>query len=221
MSWPQGSWCGQQFPHLAETAALLADEVLPEQPLRQWVLSLPMALRFLLATRPAVLSEVLGVVHRTISGHLLARAGVRRVAGHTGAVTLIQRFGSALNLNVHFHMLFVDGVYVTEGSGAPVFRAVRSPGAGELQVLVQRLAEGIGRRLEKRGLIERDAESAWLSGELLSIRPMRPAASSAGCDSVLRALSRVPWPCHNSPARATTSRHSCRSNGKAADRCLR
>ncbi|MDL2478836.1 transposase, partial [Klebsiella pneumoniae] len=30
----------------------------------------------------------------------------------TGAVTLIQRFGSALNLNVHFHMLFLDGVYV-------------------------------------------------------------------------------------------------------------
>jgi hypothetical protein len=150
---------------MAETSALLADEVLPEQPLRQWVLSLPMALRFLLATRPAVLSEVLGVVYRTISGHLLARAGVKRVAGHTGAVTLIQRFGSALNLNVHFHMLFVDGVYVTEGSGAPVFRAVRSPGAGELRVLVQRLAEGIGRLLEKRGLIERDAESAWLSGE--------------------------------------------------------
>lgn len=101
--------CGAR--RMAETAALLADEVLPEQPLRQWVLSLPMALRFLLATRPAVLSEVLGVVYRTISGHLLASAGVRRVAGHTGAVTLIQRFGSALNLNVHLHMIFVDGVY--------------------------------------------------------------------------------------------------------------
>jgi hypothetical protein len=150
---------------MAETAALLADEVLPERPLRQWVLSMPMALRFLLATRPAVLSEVLGVVYRTISGHLLARAGVRRVAGYTGAVTLIQRFGSALNLNVHFHMIFVDGVYVTDGRGAPVFRAVRSPGAGELQALVQQMAERIGRLLEKRGLIERDAESAWLSGE--------------------------------------------------------
>ena len=146
-------------------AALLADEVLPERPLRQWVLSLPMALRFLLATRPAVLSEELGVVYRTISGHLLASAGVRRAAGHTGAVTLIQRFGSALNLNVHFHMLFFDGVYVTDGRGAPVFRAVRSPGAGELQALVQQMAERIGRLLEKRGLIERDAQSAWLSGE--------------------------------------------------------
>ncbi len=28
-----------------------------------------------------------------------------------GAVTLVQHFGSALNLNVHFHMLWLDGVY--------------------------------------------------------------------------------------------------------------
>ena len=56
---------------MAESAALLTDETLPERPLRQWVLSLPMALRFLLATRPAALSAVFG------------------------AVTLIQRFGSA------------------------------------------------------------------------------------------------------------------------------
>ncbi|MCE2948444.1 MAG: hypothetical protein ACK515_27835 [bacterium] len=52
-----------------------------------------------------------------------------------------------------YYMIVVDGVYVTDGSGAPVFRAVRSPGAGELQALVQRMAERIGRLLEKRGLI--------------------------------------------------------------------
>jgi hypothetical protein len=28
-----------------------------------------------------------------------------------GAVSFIQRFGSALNLNVHFHALALDGVY--------------------------------------------------------------------------------------------------------------
>jgi len=38
---------------MAETAALLVDEVLPARPLRQWVLSLPHALRFLLATNSA------------------------------------------------------------------------------------------------------------------------------------------------------------------------
>jgi hypothetical protein len=43
--------CGAR--RMAETAALLVDEVLPARPLRQWVLSLPHALRFLLATNPA------------------------------------------------------------------------------------------------------------------------------------------------------------------------
>jgi len=33
--------------------ALLVDEVLPARPLRQWVLSLPYARRFLLAPNPA------------------------------------------------------------------------------------------------------------------------------------------------------------------------
>jgi ribosomal protein S27E len=46
--------CGGR--RMAETAALLADEVLPERPLRQWVLSLPHALRFLLATDPHALT---------------------------------------------------------------------------------------------------------------------------------------------------------------------
>lgn len=87
-------------------------------------------------------------------------------AGHTDAVTLIQRSRSALNLNVHLHMIVVDGRYVTEGPGLPVFRAVRSPCVVELQALVQRLGERIGRLLEKRGLIEREAQSAWLSGEV-------------------------------------------------------
>jgi hypothetical protein len=73
---------------MAETAALLADEVLPERPLRQWVLSLPHALRFLLATNPGALTQVLGVVYRTISGYLLKSAGLTRTTGQAGAVTV-------------------------------------------------------------------------------------------------------------------------------------
>ena len=129
---------------MAETAALLADEVLPERPLRQWVLSLPYALRFLLASNPAAVTLVLGVVYRTISGFLLRRAGFTRASGHTGAVTVVQRFGSALNLNVHFHLLFLDGVYVNGGARPPVFRHVSAPGANELQRLVEQIAAGVG-----------------------------------------------------------------------------
>jgi hypothetical protein len=36
-----------------------------------------------------------------------------------GAVTSIQRFGSALNLDVHFHTLFLDGAYVPAADGSP------------------------------------------------------------------------------------------------------
>lgn len=39
---------------MAESAALSVDEVLPEQHLRQWVLSFPYPLRFLFVSRPDV-----------------------------------------------------------------------------------------------------------------------------------------------------------------------
>ncbi len=84
---------------MAESAALLVDEVFPEQPVRQWVLSVPYPLRFLFASRPAIMGRVLGIVYRCIATHLIKKAGFSRMTAQTGAVTLIQRFGSALNLN--------------------------------------------------------------------------------------------------------------------------
>jgi hypothetical protein len=81
---------------MAESAALLVDEVFPKQPVRQWVLSFPYPLRFLFASRPAIMGQVLGIVYRVIATHLIKKAGFTRKVAQTGAVTLIQRFGSAL-----------------------------------------------------------------------------------------------------------------------------
>jgi len=102
----------------AESAALLVDEVFPAQPVRQWVLSFAYPLRFLFASRPAIMGQVLGIVYRCIATHLIKKAGFSCATARTGAVTLIQRFGSALNLNIHFHMLFLDGVYVDGANGS-------------------------------------------------------------------------------------------------------
>lgn len=77
-------------------------------------------------------------------------------------MTLIQRFGSALNLNIHFHMLFLDGVYLT-GTKRPVFRRIAPPSTPELQALVHRIAERIGQALERRGLLTRDCETSYLT----------------------------------------------------------
>ena len=56
------------------------------------------------------MTRVLAIVYRTIATHLTHKAGFTKPMAQTGAVTLIQRFGSALNLNIHFHMLYLDGV---------------------------------------------------------------------------------------------------------------
>ncbi len=85
----------------AETAAHLVDEVIPQVPVRQWVLSFPIPLRFLLAAHPQLLSPVLKVINRAISTFLTKQAGLKCTEAQTGAVTLIQRFGSAANLNRH------------------------------------------------------------------------------------------------------------------------
>ena len=86
--------CGAR--RMAETAALRADEVFPDVPLRQWVISFPFPLRYLFAAHPQAMSKVLGIVYRAISNHLIHKAGLKRKEGATGAVTLIQRFGSSL-----------------------------------------------------------------------------------------------------------------------------
>ena len=85
---------------MSESAALLVDAVLPHQPMRQWVLSVPFPLRFLFASRPAIMGRVLGIVYRTIATHLTRKAGYTKATAQTGAVTLIQRFGGAVNLNI-------------------------------------------------------------------------------------------------------------------------
>ena len=122
---------------MAETAALLADEVFPNVPLRQWAISFPLAY-------PQALGKVLGIVYRAISTHLIHKAGFSLKDGATGAVTLVQRFGSALNLNIHFHILFLDGVYVYRDNRSPRFQRVKVPDTSELEELVHLISKRVG-----------------------------------------------------------------------------
>jgi hypothetical protein len=157
---------------MAESPALLVDEVLPEQPMRQWVLSFPFPLRFLFASRPEFMGQVLGIVCRVIATHLIKKAGLMKKTARPGAVTLIQRFGSALNLNVHFHMLFLDGVYADRSEGSARFRWVKEPTSQELTQLAHAIARRVGRFLERQGLLERDAENSYFTGEAVDDDPM-------------------------------------------------
>ena len=143
--------------------------------MRQWVLSFPYPLRFLFASRPGIMGQVLGIVYRVIAGHLIKKAGFTRKEARTGAVTLIQRFGSALNLNLHFHMLFLDGVYVVGADGTVAwFRWVRAPTTAELAELTHTIAERVGRFLQRQGLLECEGEQRFLAAEAVEEGTMDP-----------------------------------------------
>jgi len=149
--------CGAR--RMVDSAAHLVDEVLPKRPIRQWVLSVPYPLRYLFATNPKVMSQVLTIVHRVISTFLIKRARMTVKSGaQSGAVTLIQRFGSALNLNPHFHMLYLNGVYDAKG----YFWPVKPPTCEDLDVIAHTIARRVSRFLEKAGYLVRDAESEYL-----------------------------------------------------------
>lgn len=107
-----------QRARMAGSARHLVEDVFGARPVRQWVLGFPYPLRFLFATKPDAIGPVLAIVQRVIGGCLADQAGVERAAAQCGAVTLGQRFGSALNLNVHLHMLWLDGVYAPDRFGS-------------------------------------------------------------------------------------------------------
>jgi hypothetical protein len=153
--------CGAR--RMVETSAHLVDHVIPKVPVRQWVLSFPWPLRLLFARQPNTLSRCLAVIIRAIETDLIHRAGLTRASGaQTGIVTLIQRFGSALNLNIHLHMIALDGVYTVGKSGKAKFHRVKTPNQTEMRTLLNRVIQRVVRRLEREGLLIPDPEQPWL-----------------------------------------------------------
>jgi hypothetical protein len=106
-----------------------------------------------------MMGKVLGIVYRTLATHIIHKAGFTKSTAHTGAVTLIQRFGSALNLNLHFHMLYLDGVYAEDAHGQVRFHRIKAPTADELGALVHRISQRVAKFLRRRGFLARDEDN--------------------------------------------------------------
>jgi len=111
------------------TAAHLTMHVIPDVPVRQWVLSVPFELRLLLARDARALTAVGRIFVQQIfrwQRECAGIAGLRRVRG--GAICFPQRFGGSLNLNVQYHVAVPDGVFTLDKDRtAPTFIGYRSP----------------------------------------------------------------------------------------------
>jgi len=125
------SSCGGR--HMTASAAHLVDNVFPTRaPVRQWVVSLPIRLRYLLAYDKELCARAVTLFVREISRWYRwcakAELGLDSVQeARCGSVTVVQRFDSALRLNLHFHTLALDGVYLRDEDGKPTFYALPEP----------------------------------------------------------------------------------------------
>ncbi len=116
------------------------------------MLSAPFDLRLPMARDATLLSAVLRIFCSEID-RLLQRLGEERGIRHgaSGLVASIQLFGGSLNLNPHFHVLGLDGVYSTSADGRVVFTATRAPAQSELLDVTQRVHKRVLRWLKRHG----------------------------------------------------------------------
>ena len=88
-----------------------------------------------------------------MSGTALKRRFCTGSSSSTGRrFASVQRFDSGLRLNVHFHVLALDGVYVRDAeSGAPVFHPLPAPTEDEVREVARRTAERVQKILLRHG----------------------------------------------------------------------
>ena len=146
---------GRPGRRMNEMALHLTEDVFPKVPIRQFVLSLPRQLRYLLAYNPKLTTLVLRVFVKKISSWYKRRSRRPPFSDYqTGAITFVQRFGSSLNMNLHFHTLFLDGVYRND-SQQPAFIKASKPKDEEIKKLSEKLSSAIIKMLDDKGVLER------------------------------------------------------------------
>ena len=143
--------CGGR--RMTERAAHLVDAVLPWVPVRQWVLTMPYRLRYQMAWNHGLSRAVLRVYTRVLLGVYARGARARGIdGGQTGMVTALQRAGGALNTNLHFHTLVLDGVFTEAPGGALAFHPAPGPSDAEVAAALATIRHRVQRLLVRHGL---------------------------------------------------------------------
>ena len=134
----------------ADIAAHLVDRLLPEARYRQFVLTFPWELHFLLSVDRQFMTRMLTAYLQSLFAWQRWRG--RRLgieAGQTGAITFIQRFNASLGLFPHLHSIVPDGLFVphdsTDGQQHLQFVALPPPDDDDLSRLTSRIARALRR----------------------------------------------------------------------------
>jgi hypothetical protein len=142
---------------MVDAAVHLEANVLPEVNIRHWVCTLPWGIRALLGYDKqlcaATLAAFVKECFRSLKQRAKARLGLASVRhALTGAVAAIQRTDSSLRLNVHFHVLVLDGVYVRDATTRELeFHSLPAPTTAEVADVALRTAQRLDKLLRAQG----------------------------------------------------------------------
>jgi len=148
--------CGAK--RMAETAAHLVDNVLPEARYRQWIVTLPIALRYWVATNRLLMGQIHKIITGTIIDYYEHRAKEDGIANSKGGfVTFIQYFGSALQLTPHLHVLAVDGVFTkAKEEDKPVYHRLKAPATEEVGEVLNKISKKVIGFLQGEGYLNEE-----------------------------------------------------------------
>lgn len=140
---------------MEDTATHLVDHVLPDVPLRQWVLSPPFELRGILAARGEVLSKMVRIFVDEIFKQMRAWAQSQGIKiAQCGAVTFLQRFTRSLTVHPHLHVIVLDGVFTkADDESEPEFHRCPPPTPRDLMELLRNVFLRMERFLRRQGFV--------------------------------------------------------------------
>ena len=141
---------------MTEEAAHLVDQVLPVAPYRQWVFTFPFWLRYVMAWNISLRDAIQRIVTNCTEQFYLRRSGLKHAK--CGGISVEHRFDSALKIDVHWHLLIADGVFLRTRARAVVPGRVRFVPADALQPndvpeVLAHVERRVMRLLERRGLL--------------------------------------------------------------------
>ena len=142
-------WCPSCGARRAHEAALHLDEVLPRVAFRQWTLSVPFGLRFLLVKEPKLLRKVERRLVEAVFRWQRHRAKGLGATGKRvgGAVSFLPLFNAQLGLSPHVHLLGAEGVW-NDG----VFVELPPPSPEEVETVLERALAQLLPDFESRGV---------------------------------------------------------------------
>jgi hypothetical protein len=145
----------------AETEEHLTEYLLPRVPFWQYVRRFPYSLRYRLVWD----ADLLAAIHKAVIDRIcrfvreILSIKFKRKDLRSGSISFIQCSGSLLNLNVHFHVLVLDGAYICWKNKRIIFRKKSNPSDQDIAHLLESIVEAVDLCLGSHGLLDEHVES--------------------------------------------------------------